>query len=285
MNELFTNNKDLPPADIKSIDELFFNSLKFKGSVAYKKFFEFIARFNHYSRYNSMLVYIQNPAITFFGSASYWKKNFKRVIKPNARSMIILAPKGPVIIAYDVMDTTGELPAEDFLHHGLGIELYKVGGDFKESYLESLKIFCNEYGFKVITKPLNFFNAGAVTTYITKKFEIYLREGHQNSQHFATLCHELAHIFLGHTGHKQLLSSSGKQNINLPQRMRLSKKVEELEAETVSYLVCTKLGLETQSLEYLAGYLTSEKDWKSFSYETVIKVADKLEGLINYYTP
>ena len=43
-----------------TIDELFKRSLQFKNSDDFKKFFEFIASFNHYSRYNTMLVYIQN---------------------------------------------------------------------------------------------------------------------------------------------------------------------------------------------------------------------------------
>ncbi len=60
----------------------------------------------------------------------------------------------------------------------------------------------------------------------------------------------------------------------------LGQKQQELEAETVSFLVCRHLGLRTQSLEYLAGYLTQE-EWQSFSYETVIKVADRLLGLVS----
>ena len=125
---------------------------------------------------------------------------------------------------------------------------------------------------------MSFFQGGAVTTYITKKLEIYLREGTDERQHFSTLCHELAHIFLGHTGHKVLITENRKTRLNLPERTALSLKQEELEAETVNFLICKKLGLEAKSMEYLAGYIESEADWKNFSYELVIKVADRLEG-------
>jgi hypothetical protein len=52
-----------------------------------------------------------------------------------------------------------------------------------------------------------------------------------------------------------------------------------LEAETVSFLLCKKLGLETRAAEYIAAYIKSEEDLIKFSYETVIKMADKIENL------
>ena len=52
-----------------------------------------------------MLVYIQNDAVTFFGGISFWKKHFNRTIKRDAKPYIILAPNGPVMLVYDVMET------------------------------------------------------------------------------------------------------------------------------------------------------------------------------------
>jgi hypothetical protein len=53
-----------------------------------------------------------------------------------------------------------------------------------------------------------------------------------------------------------------------------------MEAETVSFLICHHVGLISPSPEYLAGYIDDETDWLDFSYETVIKVADRLQGLL-----
>ncbi len=58
---------------------------------------------------------------------------------------------------------------------------------------------------------------------------------------------------------------------------KLSRTGEELEAETISFLICKKLGLETRAAEYLAGYISSDKDLEEFSHELVIKIADKIE--------
>lgn len=265
-----------------SIDQLFHHALKYRGSEQYKRFFSFIAKFDHYSRYNSMLVYLQKPDVTFFGTSWYWKTKFKRKIKADAKPLLILAPNGPIILAYDIFETAGDKTQEEFLKEGLAQNLFEVKGDFRNEYLDDLKSFCSEYGIKVEVKPLNYFNAGAVTTYITGKLEIYLKEGHTKAQHFGTLCHELAHILLGHTGHINLKSVKGKKGIKLIKRPLTGQQCE-LEAETVSFLVCKQLGLETQTLEYLAGYITDEKDWSSFSYDTVIKVSDKLSGLIKSF--
>ena len=91
-----------------AIDDLLRRSWKLRTKKEFTKFFDFIARFHHYSRYNTMLVYIQNEAVTFFGGIWYWKKKFNRTIKENARPYIILAPNGPVMLVYDIFDTEGD---------------------------------------------------------------------------------------------------------------------------------------------------------------------------------
>jgi hypothetical protein len=263
-----------------TIDQLFQQSLKYRRSDQFKHFIGFIAKFNHYSRYNSMLVYLQNPAVTFFGSTSYWKKNFNRRIKPDAKPLIILAPNGPVILAYDIFDTNGSETPEEFIEEGMKSTIFNVKGDFRNEYLDSLLNFANEYSIRVQEKELNFFNAGAITTIFAGKLEVYLKKGHTKAQHFTTLCHELAHLLLGHTGHIELSNIKSKKKTRLEKRI-LNERQRELEAETVCYLVCLPLSIEPYSLEYLAGYITNENDWAQFSYESVIKVADRLKGLIN----
>jgi len=60
---------------------------------------------------------------------------------------------------------------------------------------------------------------------------------------------------------------------------RMTRTARELEAETISFLICKKLGLETRAAEYLAGYISSDKDLEQFSHELVIKIADKIEKI------
>lgn len=261
-----------------AIDGLFKNSLKIRKSEEFCKFFNFIARFNHYSRYNTMLVYIQNRTISFFGGASYWKKEFNRKVIPDARPYIILAPKGPVMLAYDIFDTIGSESAESFLERGLGQIMRKTGGFIDENKFKKAFSVAENMGITILIKPLSYFNGGYITTVITNKLEICLKEGDSRETNYAVLIHELAHLFLGHTGHKELNTKINGKTIKISTR-KLTQTAEELEAETVSYLVCYKVGLECRSAEYLAGYIKNPSDLVHFSYENVIKTADKIESL------
>ena len=264
--------------DKNTIDELFKRSLRYKGSAEFTKFINFIAGFLHYSRYNTMLIYLQNKEVTFFGGKSYWKKKFGRTIKEDARAYIILAPKGPVMMAYDVMDTEGRDSPAEFLERGLGRKPLGVKGKLNPKiFLDAIKEV-KKWGIELNYKPFSYFKGGHVTTIFAGHLEICLKEGMSNEENFAVLIHELAHLFLGHTGHKQLHYQGKEKPTTLLVRNH-TMLVQELEAETVSYLICYKLGLEKRSAEYLAGYIKNEKDLLEFSYETVIKTADKIEKL------
>lgn len=259
-----------------TIDELLHRSWKHKDSKEFFKFFNFIASFNHYSRFNTMLVYLQNEAVTFFGGTAFWKKRFNRTIKEDARPYVILAPMAPVMMVYDVMDTEGVDSPQKFLEEGLGRKPIEVIGKIHPAVLEKTMQKAKEYGIKIILKDQSYFKGGHITTIASGKLEIALNSNNSVEERFSVLIHELAHLFLGHTGHKELINSEKK--IKLLQR-KLTRTAEELEAETVSFLLCKKLGLETRAAEYIAGYIKNEDDLIKFSYETVIKMADKIEEL------
>ncbi len=260
------------------IDKLFESSWHFKNSNEFQQFFDFIASFDHYSRYNAMLVYIQNKNVRFFGGITYWKKKFNRQVSEEARPYIILAPKGPVMLVYDIFDTTGEDTPEQFLVKGLGRKPFEVNGHLSKMVFDQSIEEVRSWGIRVSIKPLTFFEGGHVTNHNRDYLEIALKEGASNEENFATLIHELAHVFLGHTGFKYLNNPSRKHPLELKQR-HLPITAEELEAETVSYLLCYKLGLINSSAEYLAGYITDPEDLMLFEYDTVIKTADKLETI------
>lgn len=275
-NESYINDKF-------TIDELLHRSWKHKDSKEFFKFFDFIAKFNHYSRFNTMLIYLQNPNVIFFGGSSYWKKKFNRTIKEDARAYLILAPMSPVMMAYDVMDTEGKESPYEFLINGLGRNPFEVKGNINPKVLANALVIANSYGIKVIPKPLSFFKGGHITTIRSGKLEIVLNEASTTEEKLSVLIHELAHLFLGHTGHKEIALQNTDKKIKLLDRTSLSTTGEELEAETVSFLICKKLALETRAAEYIAAYIKNENDLIKFSYETVIKMADKIEGIFFEY--
>ncbi|MEI8048934.1 MAG: ImmA/IrrE family metallo-endopeptidase [Bacteroidota bacterium] len=269
-----------------TIDALLKQSWQYKGSAQFYKFFDFIAKFHHYSHFNSMMVYLQNPDITFFGSKSFWKNKFGRGIKQDddVRAYVILAPMGPIMVVYDVMDTTGKDSPEEFLKNGLGNEPFQVTGLINPQIVTNVIDEAVKWGIKIKTKPFSYFKGGHITTLHKGYLEICLKKDMKPEENFSVLIHELAHLFLGHTGHKQISKKNSKTPMKLLER-KLTFTAEELEAEAVSYLICRKLGLFTNSAQYMAGYIKKEDDLIKFSYETVIKVADKIESMFIKNTP
>lgn len=273
--------KDTFNADKLTIDELFKRSKRYQNSDEFFRFFNFVARFNHYSRFNTMLVYLQDESVTFFGGVNFWRSKFNRYVMEDARPYVILQPFGPVMLVYDIFETGGKKSPQELLDNGFGQKLFEVIGSINPQVLSDAIIIAESIGINIKFKPLSFFNAGYITTIYKGKIEIALKEGMSYEENIAVLIHELAHLFLGHAGHKVLRqpTSKGKvKEIKLMNRV-LSTTVQELEAETISFLICKKLGLETRSAEYLAGYITKDKDLEEFSHELVIKTADKKENM------
>ncbi len=267
---------------ISAIDELMQRSLNYRDTEQFFKFFDFIRKFDHYSYYNNMLVYLQNSEVTFFGGTSYWKKKWDRVVLSDARPYVILAPKGPVMLVYDIIDTKGDLSPDEFMEKGLGRKPFEVIGKLSEKIWVKAVKHTRNYGIKLISTPLSYFKAGHVTTiYAGGQIEICLKEGTTATEKFPVLVHELAHLLLGHTGHKELTHPTNNKSIKLLDR-DIPKATRELEAETVSYLVCHRLGLKTQAAEYIAGYFSHDGVFDKFSYDMVIKAADLIESRFLY---
>lgn len=88
---------------------------------------------------------------------------------------------------------------------------------------------------------------------------------------YATLVHELAHLYCGHLG-----TPNGRW---WPDRQNLSDTVCEFEAESVSCLVCTRLGIDTASEEYLAGYVRKCPVTPPISVDRVMKSVWLLEQM------
>ncbi len=265
--------------DKHSIDQLFKRSIEYRSSDEFFKFFNFIARFQHYSRFNTMLVYLQNENVTFFGSEAFWKKKFDRRINKNAKPLVILAPKSPVILAYDIFDTSGEYSPEEFLKIGLGANPNAVLGKIDNADYSKAISEIQKWGIKILYKPLSYFKGGHITTIFSGKLEICLKENVSVETNLATVLHELAHLFLGHTGHPELNHKELDKSIKLPDRYNLSLTDQEVEAEAVSFLISKKLGLETRSAEYIGSYTTDEDCFSDFGYELAIKVADRIDRL------
>lgn len=251
-----------------ALDELFTRSRRFRTTAEFAEAVDFVSKFRDYSPYNNMLVYLQNPLATYFATASHWRKTFGRTIKENGRGMIILAPRTPVLLVYDIADTEGpRLPAK--------LELFtKTSGRFDPKTLDHTLKNCGRDRILVERKSMGPLRGGFASVRERGRdhfVKITIREELDDSSAYAVLCHELAHVYLGHLG--------AVQQGWWPYRLAISDAIAEIEAEAVSYTVCRRAGVVTHSAEYLSTYIKDDCDLSGISLDLVSRVAARIEEM------
>ncbi len=210
-----------------SLDALFGRSRRFRRSRKFAQAVEFISKFREYSPFNNMLVYLQNPVATYIATARHWQKSFGRSVKEDARGIVLLAPRSPVLLVYDIADTEGP-PLPD----KLGV-FTKTTGGFNPAILDRTIKNAERDRIRVERKPMGQLRGGFATTRVQDaawKMRVVLREDLDAPSAYPVLCHELAHIYLGHVG----VDRDGRW----PYRPNLTEAVAEIEAESVAYIVC-----------------------------------------------
>jgi len=278
---LLMNNRMFDPVtgqndDLTSIDELFHRSIELRTTEKFIDFIKFTSRLRHYSLFNNALVYMQNPEVTFYATEAHWRQAFNRWVEPDARPMVILAPMTPVLLVYDLYDTEGDEMLPEIMDAP-----FNVDGDMPEGLLERTVENCAQFKFEVRRRKMSTLHGGtAIKAKWTKsgyrrtkdiKATIEINSELDDPATYGTLCHELGHIFLGHLGNDA--------DEWWPNRRDLPTGPAELEAEAVSYLVLSRLGLKKKSADYLAGFINHSNDLQNISPGSIIKVAAQIERM------
>jgi hypothetical protein len=284
-----TSACDNPTSARAALDRLFTLARKYNSSEAYLDLMRFIARFRFYSPFNAMLIHTQMPGAYFVSTALRWQRHFHRAIKVDARPIVILQPMGPILFVFDASDTeplpnAGALPIQ--VNEPFKVRSGKIGGQLALT-IENAK----REGVRVSERTDGSQRAGSIQpaaagrylefvtamkpmpkpTQIPLGFELLLNSRHSAETRYATFVHELAHLYCGHLG---------TPNAQWwPDRQNLSHAVCEFEAESVSYLVCSRLGIDTASEEYLAAYVRKCPSTPSISLDRVMKSVWLLEQM------
>jgi hypothetical protein len=251
-----------------TLDDLFQRSALYSDSAQFREAVEFTARFRQYAPYNNMLVKLQRPSCGFYATERDWNGKFERTVKEDARPLLILAPMHPVMLVYDLDDTEGKDLPEEIRNFA------KAEGEWKPQALELALANAERDQILVQFKELGSQHGGFATTRLrddSHKMRIVVHSGLDDKSRYSVLCHELAHIYLGHLG--------TDKDIWWPCRTNLTHQTVEIEAESVSAIVCTRAGLTTTAPAYLAMHLTEGKVPSSVSLELIVKVAGKLEEM------
>jgi len=270
----------------RALDELFKATIAYRSSQSYLELMRFIARFRFYSVFNAMLIHIQRPGARFVAPPSRWEREYDRRVKPDANPLVILQPMGPVMFVFDVSDTEGKrLPPQ--VENPFGVGGGPIGNELKQT-IENVK----RDGIRIHKSRMGSQRAGSIRTsklsppaYVEfpksaktgdKKrlpvlYELTINLDMRPEACYATLVHELAHLYCGHVG------TPDKKW--WPDRRSLPRNSREFEAESVTYLVCSRLGIDNPSAEYLAGYAKTEDQVPDISLDSVIKAAGLVEEM------
>ena len=291
MDDLFGETQDVnldQESAHRSLDELFNVARHYKNGKEYFELLKFVSHFRSYSIFNALLVHVQMPGAGYVAPASRWKRDYKRRIRLGARPLVIMRPMGPVMFLFDVSDTEPEVNAP-LLPREVTEPFAVRHGYIREELAKTIENAKRD-GVMVTYQDAGSLSAGSIQTmqsgqYIQTSFgrkepkhhSIPVRYGvllnlkQSKETQYATLAHELAHLYCGHLG-----SPNEKW---WPNRSNQPDTIRELEAESACYLVCSRLGIENPSEEYLSTYVKDEDTLSTISLDCVIKAATLIERM------
>lgn len=251
--------------------------------------------FRLHSIFNVGLILAQRPGARALGTVQQWKK-LGRVVAADAIPIVILWPFRPVTFLYEVEDT---LPPYD--RHLIG-DPFGVTGAFNSDCISKLEESLTRQKSFIITVKrsrtgyrragsaayegrtpmqgeLRFSERAAQSEYLggsLPAWRITLNDRMSPAEQFVSLCHELGHIFCGHLGgcnwhHERELSG-------WPDRRALSGAAQEIEAETVAWMLAERAGLETRCKKYIEHHATNV-DPAELNRDVVILAANRIEKL------
>ena len=244
-----------------------------KTTEEYINYMKFMSMFYNYSFNNVMLIMLQYPEASLVAGYSKWRK-WNRYIKKGEKAISVIAPIPRTV--KKINEKTGEEEEGNYLSYKavpvfdisqtegdplpkFGIDELKQSVNFYEKTIDNLKL--------VSRAPIYIdskWKGEAKGYYNTKKHEIHIKDGMSQLQTIKTMLHEIAHSFM----HNEEKMKEEKTDIN----------TREVEAESVAFVVCEYLGLDTS--EYSFWYIAS---WlKDVEIETLTNTLDKIQTTANY---
>lgn len=265
---------DYDVAEARSLlDQLLTDSRLYTQSGDYKELLDFVVRLRNFAPFNAMLLQVQKPGLRYAASANDWWTRFRRKPKADARPLLILWPFGPVALVYDVQDTEGKDLPED-------VDSFFARGTITEGQMRGFlplmtkkHISCSfvdagdQKAGSIRANGQIKINDREISTYLLK-----INQNHSVPVQFATLTHELGHLFLGHIGPDKAM--------NVPKRVPLTHDRRELEAESVSFLVCARNGVQSKAETYLTNFVKANTTTDSIDLYQVMRAAGQVETLL-----
>lgn len=239
------------------------------ASDRWRSYLEFLAKFHRYSANNTIAIYLQRPTASLVASFSDWRRRGRKVRK-GEHGIKILAPH----TIKDVDDETGEIKQHLGFHLAYCFDVSQTDGkDLPEGPARQLTGSVDGYAYiwdtllavspvPVSIEPIEDCDANGYYSHTDQR--IVVRDGLAELQRVKTAIHEIAHA---------LLHAKGAEEADADRSTR------EVQAESVAYVVCRALGLDTSdySFGYVAGW-SADKELKALkaSLDAIVRTSDKI---------
>lgn len=222
-------------------------------SGRYEEYLQVMSRFPTYSYNNQLLIMLQHPTARYVCGYNAWQENFNRHVKYKQKAIKIFGPNLQKKTR-EVEDENGNITTEEYKLLKGFILLSVFADDQTEG--DDLPEICKKLGAdvekfeelkakleKVAPCPITYevVDGGANGFFSPKDNRIVVQEGMSESQTLKTLVHEIAHSMLHGKG--------GEEE-------KADRNTMEVQAESVAYVVCNYLGIDTSSYSfgYIAGW-------------------------------
>jgi len=269
---------------IPELDKLYSDVLSYRNSKAFQGMMNFVKKLPSVAPYNAMLLHMQYPGCQLALTAEDWVLKYGRRVNLNARPLIILRTFGPISFVFDINDTEGDEVPESVLHpvRAVGsvtkMQFNKVISNMlREGVRYSQGDYSSYYSgmlaYNGIPEMVFQFHDKGKLVKIWTIFEIVINKNDELPVQFASLLHELGHFYCGHCRNPRAKW--------LPKRGDLNDDQMEFEAESVSWLVCERLGVRNYSEGYLAHFLDRENRIPNISVDSIMKAVGKVERLLH----
>ena len=260
----------------------------------YRNYLRTMSRFHNYSLNNQALIHLQRPDATFVAGYNRWRDKFSRHVLRGEKGITIIAPtpykkkieqeKLDPDTKLPILDADGKVMTEEKeieipmfrpvkvfdyaqtdgkpLPERVASPVANLTGSVEnyEAFMEALR---RSSPVPVEFKPLS---ADMDGYFSPKSQSITLREGMSEVQTVSAAAHEIAHAKLHNYGLQQAA-----------ERKHKSRNTEEVEAESISFMVCAYFGIETgaNSFGYVATW-SKNAELPEFraSLDTISKTAN-----------
>lgn len=286
--EISFDNKETRNEDVRREIDAAIDGLN--TADRWKEFLDVSRRFHNYSLNNQMLILLQKSKATRVAGFHKWKE-FGRSVNKGERAIWIYAPmvkrvidkdangnvkRGPdgkpkwkeallgfkTVPVYDVSSTSGKPLPEPPV-----IPFNRSSGEAPEGMHDDLREQVEAHGYTLEYRDLG--DAEGIPDGATdpRSKKVIINTAYSHAHQAMTLAHELAHIELGHL----------ERTAEYHTRAGGQRHTMEVEAESVSYVISRRYGMEPESsFSYIDGWAMGDKEKVRKTADSVIKATDSI---------